>query len=92
MNAEQLSKIVASIFQDASVSENVYDGETSVNNNQTFETDDKRTVYYWTANGEVVHKNKNCRYLKNSKEIESGDSEEAHQNGKIRECSACFKD
>ena len=88
MNAEQLSKILASLNDETTIFES-YDisCESCIISDEL----DNNEVYYWTANGEVLHKDGKCRYLKNSKEIQSGSAEEAFKAGKKRKCSSCFK-
>ena len=44
---------------------------------------------YWTEGGSVCHRDRGCRYLKNSQNILSGSYTAACQNGKDALCSAC---
>ena len=46
-------------------------------------------VVYWTEGGSVCHRDRNCRYLKNSRNIQSSSYAVACQNGKDALCSAC---
>lgn len=44
---------------------------------------------YWTEGGSVCHRDAECRYLKNSKEVKHGTYSAACKEGKDTLCSAC---
>ena len=44
---------------------------------------------FWTEGGSVCHRDENCRYLKNAKEIKRGTYGVAAKEGKDALCSAC---
>jgi hypothetical protein len=48
----------------------------------------KGTVY-WTPSGEKYHKDPNCSYLKNAKEVLSGTAAQAANHGASEPCSRC---
>lgn len=50
--------------------------------------DTKGTVY-WTPSGTKYHKNPNCSYLKNAKELLSGTPLQAANHGADSPCSRC---
>ena len=44
---------------------------------------------YYTASGSVYHKDRNCSFLKNAKEVLGGTIEEATVTRALRPCSRC---
>lgn len=54
---------------------------------ETVEVED--LVCYYTEKGGKWHARENCQYLKNSKEILSGNLESAAAAGKVTPCSVC---
>ena len=44
---------------------------------------------YWTKSGTKYHKDPNCSYLKNAKELQSGTAAEAANHGASEPCSRC---
>lgn len=48
----------------------------------------KGTVY-WTQSGTKYHKDKNCSYIKNAKQLQSGKIEQAINHGASEPCSRC---
>lgn len=44
---------------------------------------------YYTASGSVYHKDRNCSFLKNAKEVLEGTIEDATEAGALRPCSRC---
>ena len=44
---------------------------------------------YWTESGSKYHKDPNCSYLKNAKELQSGTAAEAVNHGASEPCSRC---
>lgn len=44
---------------------------------------------YYTASGSVYHKDRNCSFLKNAKEVLEGTIEEATVTRALRPCSRC---
>lgn len=46
---------------------------------------------YWTPNGKTWHTDRDCHYIKNSKDVISGSVEQAKNEGKTSLCSACAK-
>ena len=48
----------------------------------------KGTVF-WTPSGEKYHKNRDCSYLKNAKEVLSGTVAQAANHGASEPCSRC---
>ena len=103
INAEILSEIAESLFRETDKYEYSHDDENSDDlyennsgniidkeqNSAPEDTYSDSDIFYWTQNGEVWHKSKDCRYLKNSKEIFSGTDSDAAAAGKVRPCSAC---
>ena len=55
-------------------------------------TDREPNTYYWTKSGRVYHKYRDCPYLKNAKEIESGGLISAESQGRESPCSLCCND
>ena len=55
-------------------------GDTPIQGDETF---------YYTASGEVYHRDRNCTYLKKSSTVNEGTAEAAIAAGKIRACSRC---
>lgn len=62
--------------------------ESTTNETSIYLGNAEITTYYWTDSGTVFHTHKDCRSLKNSKEIHSGSLSEA-QNQKDRLCKFC---
>ncbi len=48
-----------------------------------------RGTVYWTPSGEKYHKNRDCNYLKNAKEVLSGTVAQATNHGASEPCSRC---
>ena len=71
--------------------ENITEKISTESNSQTDNGYSESDLLYWTENGEVWHKSKDCRYLRNSKEIICGTYSDAIDAGKVRPCSACCK-
>ena len=44
---------------------------------------------YWTKNGTKYHKDPECSYLRNAKELQSGTAAEAANHGASGPCSRC---
>lgn len=74
--------IISDILHPSSVS------TTVSNKNDITSYSEIYTIYYWTPSGTVYHTHKNCRALKNSDEILSGDLETAKKE-KDRLCKFC---
>ena len=55
-------------------------------------TDREPNTYYWTKNGHVYHKYRDCPHLKHAKEIESGSLISAEAGGRNSPCSTCCGD
>ena len=101
MNREMLSEILESLFEDTNEAEtsglitdeaeNITEKTSAELNSQTDSGYSESDLFYWTENGEVWHKSKDCRYLRNSKEIICGTYSDAIDAGKVRPCSACCK-
>jgi hypothetical protein len=49
------------------------------------------TIVYWVPDGSVYHTQKNCQYIRNRKDVESGPIAEAKAEGKTRECKVCAR-
>lgn len=47
-------------------------------------------IYYWSESGEVLHSNKDCSALANSKKIIAGNIDHAYNDGIEKTCSRCF--
>ena len=60
--------------------------------NHPAESDEENAECYYTASGSVYHKDRNCSYLKNAKEVLAGTIEEAKTSGASRPCSRCAKE
>ena len=52
-------------------------------------TDREPNTVYWTENGSVYHKYRDCYHLRNAKTVKSGTVLTARTNGKERVCSEC---
>ncbi len=52
-------------------------------------TDREANTVYWTKNGSVYHKYRDCYHLRDSESIQSGTVLTAQMNGKERVCSEC---
>ena len=52
-------------------------------------TDREPNTYYWTENGSVYHKYRDCYYLQNAESVKSGTVLTARTNGKERVCTEC---
>ena len=52
-------------------------------------TDREPNTVYWTKNGSVYHKYRDCYHLRNAESISSGTVLTAKTNGKERVCSEC---
>ena len=52
-------------------------------------TDREPNTVYWTKNGSVYHKYRDCYYLQNAESVKSGTVLTARTNGKERACSEC---
>lgn len=52
-------------------------------------TDREPNTYYWTENGSVYHKYRDCRHLQNAESVEYGALLTAEKAGKERLCSEC---
>ena len=48
-------------------------------------------VCFWVKGSEVFHISTDCRYIKKSKNVKSGDDYAAASDGCVRMCSACEK-
>lgn len=51
--------------------------------------EDVRGTVYWSPSGEKYHKNPECSYLKNAKEVLSGTAAQAANHGASEPCSRC---
>ena len=85
LNADILSSIAESIFNEVGTEEN---GKNQGNVDLRAEHDG---VYYWTAGGSVYHKWSDCGHLKNSTDVISGSEQDAILAGKQKLCSSCEK-
>ena len=85
MNAEILSEIAESIFNESS--------DISGDNTSSEESERKAHdgIYYWTDSGSVYHKWADCGHIKNSQNIKSGILDDAILAGKLKLCSSCEK-
>ena len=52
-------------------------------------TDREANTVYWTKNGSVYHKYRDCYHLRDSESIQSGTVLTAQMSGKERVCSEC---
>lgn len=52
-------------------------------------TPPEKVECYYTAGGSVYHKDRNCSFLKNAKEVLGGTIEEATVTRALRPCSRC---
>ena len=48
-----------------------------------------RGTVYWTPNGSKYHKDPNCSYIKNAKQLQSGTIAQATNYGVSKPCSRC---
>lgn len=62
--------------------------ETDAVRTNAIDSDAEGTVY-WVKNGKVWHTSKNCSSLSRSKDIISGTTDQALNNGKERACKKC---
>ena len=85
LNAEILSEIAESIFNEDNSQES---GESNENSSSSSPING---VYYWTDGGSVYHKYSDCGHLKNSENIRFGSKQEAELAGKTKMCSTCDK-
>ena len=46
-------------------------------------------IVYWTPSGTKYHKDPNCSYIKNAKQLQSGKIEQAINHGASEPCSRC---
>ena len=56
------------------------------------DTDTGNETVYWTGSGTVWHVKRDCSYIKNSQNVNSGTIQEAKANGKKQACSGCTRD
>ena len=87
MNAEILSHISESIFNEMTSAAEDTSSEDAVENS----SENHDGIYYWTEGGSVYHKWADCSHIKNSQEIKSGSRDEAILSGKEKLCSSCEK-
>ena len=85
------SGLIAGETREEFTEENKTENTSAESNSQTESGHSEQDLFYWTENGEVWHKSKDCRYLSNSKEINCGTYSDAINAGKVRPCSACCK-
>lgn len=85
LNADILSSIAESIFNESEIEEGSKD---DFSNPSQKEHDG---IYYWTESGSVYHKWSDCGHLKNASEIKSGNKQDAMLAGKDKLCSTCEK-
>ena len=85
LNAEMLSEIAESIFNEMQSSESA-DSQSG-----TVAVKEHNGIYYWTSGGSVYHKWSDCSHLKNSTNITSGNEQDALLAGKEKLCSTCAK-
>lgn len=64
--------------------------ETPQNTKKEQKAENDTSIYYYTTSGTKWHTDKNCRYLKNSKNIFEGDYETVGKKG-LSPCSNCGK-
>ena len=64
------------------------DNNTSGNGNENDSSDNISDVYYYTKAGTKWHRDRNCRYIKNSKEIFEADKATVEGKG-LTACSSC---
>ena len=82
LSAEELATLRGSLAQKGGEAEldAPAGGDTPTQGDETF---------YYTASGEVYHRDRNCTYLKKSSTVNEGTAEAAIAAGKIRACSRC---
>ncbi len=87
LDSEKMSEIRSSVFG-SDVTEQGTEEESSETGTKKDPQDNTSTAY-WSESGSVWHLKKDCRYLKNAKEILTGTVTEAKESGKTKACSSC---
>ena len=72
-----------------SMSAALFDGENVPTESAPAYSHREPNTYYWTENGHVYHKYRDCIYLKNADRVKSGSLIVAQANGKESPCSSC---
>ena len=88
LSKEELENIKGDIFADDSGASETED--SSAEGDGDFSDTLGETVY-WTPNGKTWHTDRDCHYIKKSKDIISGTEENARDEGKTGLCSSCAK-
>ncbi len=81
LSAEELAALCSSLSQKDS------EGSSDTPSGESVATQDE--IFYYTASGEVYHRDRSCTYLKKSTTVNEGTADAAIAAGKIRACSRC---
>lgn len=85
----RVCSLCAKAEQEGQTSENDGDHENGDKTESDTGMGENKTIVYYTVSGETYHFDRNCTYLRNSKQLNEGSVDDALAAGKARPCSRC---